>query len=425
MKGEIRIRKLSQSEFLLWFVFVSLFIMDGLIEFGVLPYMIKYSLDIVWLSLLVLIYVNAKRIRLKSERALLWVVAGFLVYTLIVQIFSFQSLFYYLWGLRNNFRYYVVFFATIFFFGERLAADLIKTFDVVFWINVVVTLVQYFFFDINGDRLGGIFGAEIRVNQYTNVLLIIVLTYTIIRYLDHKEHVGYSISKLAFASLVAALTELKFFFVESIAILVIAVCITSFTWRKLGIMVGCCSCIIVGSIVLTELFAGGDLASMSIRNMIAIVTSEKGYTSSGDLNRLTAIGQINEMIFDHWWQRLFGLGLGNCDTSSFAICNTPFFEKYDYLHYSWFSIPMMYLETGYFGLTFFLGFYAAVFVLARKKLRSGSENDEFCQLGIIMSVLCCMLSIYNSSLRTEAAYMIYFILALPFIRCEKQGRKYS
>jgi len=40
---------------------------------------------------------------------------------------------------------------------------------------------------------------------------------------------------------------------------------------------------------------------------------------------------------------------------------------------------------------------------------------EYGQIALIAAVLCIMLGIYDSSLRTEAGYMMYFVLSFPFI----------
>ena len=38
----------------------------------------------------------------------------------------------------------------------------------------------------------------------------------------------------------------------------------------------------------------------------------------------------------------------------------------------------------------------------------------------IMAILCVLISVYNSSLRTEAGYMAYFILAIPMVIQKEQ-----
>ena len=48
-----------------------------------------------------------------------------------------------------------------------------------FWINFVLTFVEFFVFGINQDLLGGIFGLVIGVNQYTNLYFVIISVYCI------------------------------------------------------------------------------------------------------------------------------------------------------------------------------------------------------------------------------------------------------
>jgi hypothetical protein len=143
--------------------------------------------------------------------------------------------------------------------------------------------------------------------------------------------------------------------------------------------------------------------------------SNKGYTSSGDMNRLNAISVINDQFLKNGWARLFGLGMGNCETSTFAFLNTPFFEKYSDLHYTWLSYAMVYLECGWIGLAFYFGFFVLVYYKVKKFERASTTTEKaYCRIARIMAVLCTVISIYNSSLRTEAAYMAYFVLAVPF-----------
>ena len=94
--------------------------------------------------------------------------------------------------------------------------------------------------------------------------------------------------------------------------------------------------------------------------------SDKGYTSSGDMNRLNAIPVINELWLKNGWQRAFGMGLGNCDYASFDFLTTPFFKTYSDLHYTWISYAFLYMETGWIGLMFYYGFFALTFFEIRR-----------------------------------------------------------
>ena len=81
---------------------------------------------------------------------------------------------------------------------------------------------------------------------------------------------------------------------------------------------------------------------------------------------------------------------------------------------------MLFLETGFVGLAIYISFFVICCVYSIRQLRNGQGNRLFCQMGIIVSVLCVILLFYNASMRTEPAYMAYFILSLPFLaRTEK------
>lgn len=43
--------------------------------------------------------------------------------------------------------------------------------------------------------------------------------------------------------------------------------------------------------------------------------------------------------------------------------------------------------------------------------------------GHMPRILCIIISVYNSSLRTEAGYMVYFVLAIPFVFNKNRGSK--
>ena len=74
----------------------------------------------------------------------------------------------------------------------------------------------------------------------------------------------------------------------------------------------------------------------------------------------------------------------------------------------------MFLETGYLGLIAYLSFFVMCFVLARKRMKSGLSKELLCQISMITSLICIIMVFYNSALRTEAAYLSFFALSLPF-----------
>lgn len=419
----LRIRKRTQMQMLLWLIVIMPFLFSFFIELLGLPRMLRYTLDVVWVLLFAYLLMVRHRGKHTGTRSLALLVLLFLIYTVLVSVTQLQSALYYLWGLRSNFRFFVFFFAVAMFLSAEDISYYFKAFDVFFWINAAVSLVQFFAFELKGDHMGGLFGAETGANGYTTVFLSIAITKSMVFYLEKKEKVGILIAKVVTALLIAALAELKFFFALTVMILVLASLFTNFSWRKILVIFGSLVALMAFAALLVAVFPG-FAGFLSVEYFWDAAISDKGYTSSGDMNRLNAIPMINELWLKNGWQRAFGMGLGNCDYASYDFLTTPFFKTYSDLHYTWISYAMMYMETGWIGLAFYYGFFALAFFEIRKiEKNSTGIIKSYCRMSRILTLCCMVLAVYNSSLRTEAGYMMFFALAVPFAlnRCMKTG----
>lgn len=420
-KIRIDIKKQSQPELFMLIILGLPFMFGLLFELLHIPTAMKYLLDFCWLGLLVLMLINQKNLVKEEKILFVWIIV-FFIFTLLVYIFNYQSWMYYLWGFRNNFRFYVVFFAFIYFFKKEKIKDCLNLLDKVFWVNAVVCLVQYFLLDKRGDFLGGLFGVERGCNGYANIFFIIIATKSVVYYLNKKESLLSCLLKCGTILILSAFAELKFLYIEFAIVIVFAVIFTGFTFRKLIIALGALAGVWLGTNLLISVFShSSDVFSW--QTMLENATKEEGYSSAGDMDRLTAIPIISKEFLTTFKRKLFGLGLGNCDTASFTFLNTPFYMRYHHLRYSWFSTAFTFLETGFIGLTLFFGFFVLIFILTLKKKCDTVEDDMYRQISMIVSVACIFFAIYGSSLRMESGYMVYFFLALPFIQENNFSRK--
>jgi len=415
-------RKMNQLEILIAYIVFLPFCFGLLLELIGLPNSIKYSLDVAWVMLGVLIVVNSckRRITLSKSvlRLMLWPMCFFL-FVVLAYVFRYQSVLFFLWGLRNNFRFYVFFAAVIIFLRKDDIKQYFKLFDALFWINAFVCLYQHFVLNKYQDFLGGVFGAERGNNSYLNIFLVIVIAKTAIYYLNKQEKLLSFACKSAMSLFIASIAELKFFYIEFIIIIALSMLITKFSWRKLFIIIIAPIAIVLAIQMLFKLFPH-YIDFFNIDNIIESVT-KGGYDSAKALNRLTTVPIISERFLISDIDKTIGLGLGNCDTSAYELFNTPFHEQYYTIRYLWFLSAIVFLETGYVGLILYFGFFVIVGIMAmsymkkKKKVEKSNEDIMYSQISAIMAVCCFMLAIYDSSLRTEAAYMAYFILALPFV----------
>lgn len=423
MDLKLRIRKRNQPEWLVWILVFFPFSIGTLFDFLPLPSVIKYAADVVWLMLVVLVILNSSRKNLvmnaQTKIIVAWITA-FLAFTFVAYIFKYQSAMYYLMGVRNNFRFYFAFIAFAIFLTEEDIKSYLKIFDVLFWINAVVMLVQYFVLDYKQDFLGGIFGTQSGCNGFVNIFFIIICAKSIIDYLAKKEKIIMMLSKCATALLLATFAEIKFFYVEFVAIIIVAVLISGNSWRKILVIIGGVIGVVVCINLMLILFPYfAELTTLE--NML--VHQSEGYTGADTIGRLSAIEQVSDLFLNTTAEKLTGLGLGNCETSTVSFLNTPFYQAYGYIRYFWFSTAHVTLETGYIGFGFFAGFFLVVFVLCMIMIFRNDYAKEYARLAAVVSACCVLIILYNSSLRTEAAYIIYFVLSLPFslIKNSKNG----
>ena len=412
----IRIKKRSLTEILSLYIFILPFCLSFLMDFIGINSVIKYSIDVVWVGLFALLVFRKQSLIEKKIFSFVVFIISWLLYVFIVYLFKYQSVFYFLWGLRNNFRFYAAFILFATFFDETTADDCFKLMDILFFINAVVSFVQFFALGYKQDYLGGIFGVGRGCNAYSIVFFSIIVARSILLFLSAKEYAIICFLKCAISLVLSAMAELKFFFVIFIFILAIAMFITKVFWKKVIALSVIAILLMFSSSILTEIF--GKTEKLTLQRIFELITAQN-YSSAEDLGRFTAIPTISNTVLKTPLERIFGMGLGNCDTSTFAICNSTFYQLHESLHYTWFSSAFIFLETGYVGLIINLLFFSFSFFLACKQYKRDGANQLYCQLTIIMSILCVVLTFYNSVLRTEIAYVVFFVLALPLMQNKK------
>ena len=419
MKTVLRFKKKRQNELFIAFILL-LTLFYGIIDLVHIS-AIKYTMDIAWLFLLIALVRKRFRVpsykELKGSISCIWV---FWAITLIGFILNIGAPQYYLWGFRNNFRFFVYFLACITFLDGESVDDYLWLMNMAYYLHFAAVLVQYLAFGIKQDYLGGIFGTQAGNNGFSLIFILIIMTYSLLRYLNKREALLTFAVKGIMAILISVHSELKFFFVAYALIVVLCLLFTKFSYKKLYITVCVFVGIAVGVELLTKIFPYSE-DWFSWDTMVETVFSGQGYTGKGDFNRMTAIPTVWNMFLETWGKRLFGLGLGNCDNSAFSFLTTPFYVKYNHLHYHWFSSSFALVETGLLGLGAYILFFVMTFLGVNKRQKTEEADIVHCQLANVMSIVAIILIVYNQSMRTEAGYMMYFVLALPFIRkkCEK------
>ena len=412
---KLYIKRRTVPEWLIYFMLIMPFAFGLLIDLARLPTLVRFSLDFALVGIIgIMLFRSDNRIKRRLIPLIIYF-SAFTFYLFVSYLLSYQSVFYFIWGYRNNFRFIFALLAFVSFMDNDDVEQYIKLFDILFWVNFAVCLVQYYLMGYKQDFLGGLFGVSVGCNVYLNVFLCIVAAKSLIYFLNKREKLVSLLLKLSASFFIGALAELKFFYIEFIIILCIVSLITKFTWKKVLVIAAGLVGVIIGVAVLVRIFPE-YVGQFTFELLYESAVSEKGYTSSGDINRLSAISTISKKLFTEGYQFFIGYGLGNCDLSAISIFNTPFYESHSSVNYNWFSHAFMYLETGYIGLILFFGLFVLFFICARKSQKEGYADVNHCQLTMTIAIMCILFSIYNTSLRLDSVYMIAFVLSLPFIK---------
>lgn len=410
--GTIKFKKKTLNQILLWIMLITPYTIIPLVNFSILPSVFKYIPDICWLFLLLCMLTRTTKKEFDVKFLSLFI-GVFFVTAFFLYFMNYQSLFYFLWGLRNNVRFYVFFLSVILSFREEDMQGYYVFLDVFFAVEVLAMLVQRFILNYKGDSLGGVFGNESGCNGYVNLFFCIYLAISYMEYTNNRINLQLFIIRIGLMLILAGFAEIKFFYVEFVIILVVYLLITEFSVKKMIIIVAAVLALDIGYQAMLHLFPNSIL---NVSVLLEYGSSVRGYTGTDDLNRLYFMGKINSLFLVNPFWILFGLGMGNCDyAGGYGFITSPFYEANQNLHYTWFSTTHMYLENGLLGLCFLFGFFVLIVFFCYKRIKR-EKNEDICRLAIVCAVIGIMNLVYNNSLRTEAGYMLYLVCAFPFLR---------
>lgn len=412
---------MKKSRVLLIYIMLSLVLFEGFfMDIGV-PSYIKYVLDVLNI---VLFIISFKEIKDNKEQfkyfALLYVI--FFVLGSLSSIIHIGR-----WGF--NIKYWVLDTRLYLRFPIFLIScsvilkkdDIEKIYDCMMYyqlVNTMLIIYQYFTvkaddYWMRGDYLNGFFGTSRGGNLYVNVLMVLVVIIVYLKWMNKKINKWFGIVVVATCLLDATLIELKYFYVE---LLIIVLLLLAFNYKNIkftreNIIKGCAALLILMIVmfimvqVLYKIYPWMK-GTMSIKGIVRLATSQTGYSDSGDFNRLTAVtGVFNKCFNKNILDGLIGIGIGNCNTGGNM---TAFAQLYDYTNYSWFQSSYVFSETGLIGLILYVLTFVCIYIKAGK-------DKYYSQIVKVIVVLSLLLLIYDEVLKTEGAYLIFFLLAAGFI----------
>ena len=365
-----------------------------------------------------------KEVSLKVPKPLAVIFALLILFAVVGYSLNLYSPWFVLWGARNNFRTFVYFFACCICLKKKDVYDICGVLYKLFPLNVVLCTVQYIQ-AINspdpevqkfiGDHVGGIFGSETSCNRMLNIYVLFIFTWALTLYLQKKMRAKRFAVLLLCCAYVSVLAELKIVIFEVVLILAVLFWLMEKKVSRLGGFV-------LGMTVLYGLINIWGAFDANVGTMLNSLESILDYTSAssygrGSVNRLTVIPVLHELFFEgEPLKILFGLGLGNADTSGYSFLITPLYQQYKHLKYNYFMHGLLYLETGAVGLVLYCSFFVFNFFNCMKIISRKRMKDAIVYVGAVFNVIAVLCIFYNTTLRSElSSYMTFFFLAIPII----------
>lgn len=281
------------------------------------------------------------------------------------------------------------------------------------WVNLLLGIYQYRILGKKQDYLGGIFGTAKGCNALLNVYLCFIIAYVTLQYMQKRRSLFYLLLSLASSMILAGLSELKIVFIEIPLIILVIVILSPVRRRLFRVCLTAIIAIIVGLLVLKQLFPDHFAIVVNLEQLIAYGNSEEG---SYTLSRFHAFENINKLFFHNdVFQNLFGFGFGNCEYSAYDFLTSSFYKSYGSFNYRWFAHQIMFLETGYIGIFLYLCIIGMIFLSAVRNRRRVGQEYSANSLTIIMCIITAISIWYNASVRTEAGYLLFFMMTADAI----------
>lgn len=399
-------------------IFIQLgieFFITFFIELFKLPSSITFLTDIINIVLCLYMVWSRKnifrRVDAKPLEIILLVLVGFIVVSATLNLVYPQ---YFLWGCRKYFRGIIFFVACVRFLDSD---DYEKILEFTFWlqiVNLLISLYQFFVLNLRQDFLGGIFGTSQGCNAYSNVFFFIIVSFYISRYLRNRKYLPKMLFIIISCLLLAALAELKIFFLEFALILLLELYFSKPSFKKIVICIISVITFIVAMAIFEKLFPSFYARMTNLADYISIGRDiEEG---AYNISRIGAFRQVNELFLHTPFQRFFGLGLGNCENAPVDFLISPFFKKYGRYNYLWFGHTTNYMETGWIGTTLLLMIFAYHFIYSLIKEKKCAIT--FCYDFVFIKTLIIIITanyFYNNFIRDDIQYIVYFVLAMPYV----------
>lgn len=101
------------------------------------------------------------------------------------------------------------------------------------------------------------------------------------------------------------------------------------------------------------------------------------------------------------------------------MLNSAFYTVYGIMHYTWLSVGYLFVEVGYLGTIAYLSFF--VILEIRAIVAYQKRSIYYNLLGTFFPIVFMIIIVYNSTLRSNFAYIVFAVLTWQALADDKKG----
>ena len=222
-----------------------------------------------------------------------------------------------------------------------------------------------------------------------NAFLLISTTIIFEKAFRDRKSIRKLIIILAENVMIAALAELKLYYVEVIIVFAMIFILNKPSFKSVAIA-GLGGVLLYVGIIALYHYNPYYVNTMNFNGLVE--SFDLAYVDHG-LSRGRAVGYITSTFLREPIQKYFGIGFGNAIGSSINFLSSSFYNKYSSLNYNFFAHAYKLLETGWIGIISFMGYWLSPLLCF--KCNASAENKV---IGRTISACTLLLFVYNTSL---------------------------
>ena len=387
-------------------------------DFG-FPTVLNYVTDILTIASLFYAVIETHKCKTKVFWGpTLIAIASFVVICFISAVSGGQSVLLSAWAIRNYFRLFAFFYSSVVLLDIDDLKIITKASALIYVLNILLGTFQGFVLNLGTDSISGLFGTESGGNAGMALLITAATTFSVFGFVNDQIRVLPVLAIVVSSCFIAAIADLKVFFIELVVLLLMVVILNKPKLK--GLLV-----VVVFPAVLTLAITYFYSVSAEGKGFFSLDTimdyaGSGGYSDDLTLNRFTAVSTLQSMFLHTPIRQVFGMGLGSGQYSQF-FSSSLYATWGETLRWNWFTDALVFLETGWIGLVAYASIFISMSISAFKcRLIVAPEYSWLCRAAAAFSVFCLLMCVYNCVLTVEpGCYLAAFILSIPYVLAKR------